>query len=126
MKGGKKMKKCRSCGAEIESGLYCSKCFQGDNNDDKLNEIFDYLGLNEQKDGRLRVKADIMKKVIQLSSKWKTGNMYKWIDWLATRTCVSTRKIREDYVFPLISEGILAQLPEDVIRFIGLPQKERE
>jgi len=120
------MKKCKSCGAEIESGLYCSNCFQGENNNDELNQIYEYLGLNEKKDGRLQIKADIMKKVIQLTSKWKNGNINKWIDLLATRTCVSTRKIREDYVFPLISEGILAELPQDVICFVGLPQKEKK
>ena len=56
------MKKCKNCGVEIDSGIYCSNCFQGENNGVKLNEIFDFLDLNNAKDGRLFIKAEIMKK----------------------------------------------------------------
>ena len=119
-----KIKKCKGCGVEIESGIYCEKCFQGENSGYQLNEIYDFLDLNEAKDGRLVIKAEIMKKVIRLTSKWKSGDKNQWINWLATRTCVSTRKIREDYVQPLISERILAETGQGVIQFVGLPSKE--
>jgi len=86
-----------------------------------LYNIFNYLNLNEIKDGRLNIKANIMKKVIRYTSKWKNGNKNQWIHWLANRTCVSTRKIREDYVQPLISEGILVETAHGTIKFAGLP-----
>ena len=118
------MSKCKDCGKEIDSGHYCSDCFQGENNGYDLNEIYNYLDLNDAKDGRLQIKAEIMKKVIRLTSKWKSGDKNQWINQLATRTCVSTRKIREDYIQPLISDGILAELGNGLIHFVGLPKKE--
>ena len=117
-----KTKHCKNCGAKIESGLYCSVCFQGETTDSTdLNEIYDYLDLNEAKDGRLNIKAEIMKKVIRLTAKWKSGNKNEWINKLANRTCVSTRKIREDYIQPLISERILLETQQGIIQFVGLP-----
>ena len=87
-----------------------------------LNKIYVFLDLNDAKDGRLNIKADIMKKVIRLSSEWKIGDKNQWINRLANRTCVSTRKIREDYVQPLISEGILLETAQGFIQFVGLPR----
>lgn len=116
-----KTKQCKNCGKKIESGLYCSVCFQGETEDSTdLNEIYDYLDLNEAKDGRLNIKAEIMKKVIRLTAKWKRGNKNEWINKLANRTCVSTRKIREDYIQPLISEKILRETQQGIIEFVGL------
>lgn len=86
-----------------------------------LNEIYVFLDLNDAKDGRLNIKADIMKKVIRLTSKWKCGKRNDWIDKLSVFTCVSTRKIREDYVQPLITMRILVEFDE-TIRFMGLPK----
>jgi hypothetical protein len=117
-----KSKKCKNCGKEIESGLYCSACFQGETEGSRnLNEIYEYLDLNEAKDGRLNIKAEIMKKVIRLTSKWGSGSKNEWINLLANRTCVSTRKIREDYIQPLISEKILLETQQGFIQFAGLP-----
>ena len=88
-----------------------------------LRVIYDYLDLNEAKDGRLSIKADIVKKVIFLTSKWKLGKKREWVDKLSILTCVSTRKIREDYIQPLITIGILAEFG-DAIKFFGLPKAE--
>jgi len=92
--------------------------------DDKgLKDIYDSLDLNDAKDGRLIIKADIMKKVILLASKWGMGKKREWVDKLSILTCVSTRKIREDYIQPLITIGILAEFGDE-IRFLGLPKLE--
>jgi hypothetical protein len=96
---------------------------ESDKNGVDLNEIYNFLDLNDAKDGRLNIKAEIMKKVIRLTSKWKSGDKNEWINLLANRTCVSTRKIREDYVQPLISEGILRETEQGLIQFAGLPRK---
>jgi hypothetical protein len=128
------MRQCRNCGKEIPDSLtFCSKeCtteykkkstklieFSGS----ELKEIYDRLDLNEAKDGRLTIKADIMKKAIYLMSKWKIGKKSEWVDKLSIFTCVSTRKIREDYVQPLITIGILVEF-NDTIRFEGLPRQK--
>ena len=126
------MKQCRNCGKKIPDSLtFCSKeCsteyqkkstkpieYSGSG----LEEIYDNLDLNDAKDGRLIIKADIMKKAIYLMSKWKSGKKREWVDKLSIFTCVSTRKIREDYVQPLITIGILVEF-NDTISFVGLPK----
>jgi len=87
-----------------------------------LGKIYAFLGFDRITDKRLQVKADIMKKVLSYCSEWKSGNEKQWIDKLANRTCVSTRKIREDYIDPLVSEGILEKTSEGNICFMGLPK----
>jgi acetyltransferase-like isoleucine patch superfamily enzyme len=64
---------------------------------------------------------DIMKRVIGLCSEWKEGKKDHWIAKLAESTFVSTKKMREDYLEPLITKGILENGSEDTIRFVGLP-----
>ncbi len=135
------MKQCRNCGKEIpDTSAYCNedclrehmkkkrqnreKRIEPVETDDKcLKGIYDALDLNDAKDGRLIIKADIMKKVILLASKWKMGKKREWVDKLSIFTCVSTRKIREDYIQPLITVGILAEF-DDSIKFVGLPKLE--
>ena len=127
-----KTKKCKDCGKQIDAGLYCSNCFQGlkekpqdvTQDNSNLNEIYEYLDLNQAKDGRLNIKAEIMKKVIRLMSRWQNGNKNELVNLLANRTCVSTRKIREDYVQPLISEKILIETEQGFIQFAGLSSNQ--
>lgn len=133
------MRQCRNCGKEIPDNLaYCNEdCLREHmkkkrenrekrirpvvTNDQDLKEIYDALDLNDAKDGRLIIKADIMKKVIHLTSKWEIGKKREWVDKLSIFTCVSTRKIREDYIQPLITVGILAEF-DGTIKFAGLPK----
>ena len=145
------MRECRNCGKRIADTLtFCSedcknqvenkfkKGFpisakilekeqsnekQHNEDEDNLKLIYDFLDLNEAKDGRLIVKADIMKKVIFLASRWNCGKKREWVDKLSILTCVSTRKIREDCIQPLITIGIFAEF-SDAIKFVGLPKQE--
>jgi hypothetical protein len=89
--------------------------------EDELGKIYDYLGLNTVADQRLKLKGNIMKKVIYLCQQWGEGNEADWIDRIANRTCVSTRKIREDYVNPLVTDEVLERSGNGFIRFVGLP-----
>ncbi len=82
---------------------------------------YDYLGLNMIADQRLKLKANIMKKAIYLCQQWREGNDGDWIDRIANRTCVSTRKIREDYINPLVTEDVLERAGNGTSRFVGLP-----
>lgn len=91
--------------------------------DHVLRDICKYLQLGNV-DYRLRLKADTMKKVIALTYQWKEGLKNVWISKLANRTCISTRKIRENYVQPLIDEGIL-QENSNRIRFVGFPTRAK-
>ena len=127
------MKHCENCGKEIPVNLtFCSnQCAEDykekstkpiEHSESGLKEIFDSLDLNDPKDGRLIIKADIMKKAIYLMSKWKMGKKREWVDKLSILTCVSTRKIREDYIQPLITIGVLAEF-SDTIKFVGLPKQ---
>jgi hypothetical protein len=79
-----------------------------------------FLGLDTA-DKRLKLKAEIMKTTLFLTSQWKEGIKNEWISRIANRTCVSTRKIRENYIEPLIDEGILKETRNGYIQFIGLP-----
>jgi len=135
------MRQCRNCGKQIPDDLaYCNEdCLREhmkkkrentekrirtvETDDQGLREIYESLDLNDAKDGRLIIKADIMKKVILLTSKWKMGKKREWVDKLSILTCVSTRKIREDYVQPLITIGILGEFG-DAINFLGLTKGE--
>lgn len=124
------MRQCRNCGKQIPDGVtfcseQCAKEYKEKStkpiecSESGLKEIFDFLDLNEAKDGRLIIKADIMRKVIHLTAKWKTGKKREWVDKLSILTCVSTRKIREDYIQPLITIEILAEF-DGAIKFVGL------
>ena len=133
------MKPCKNCGKPIPDNLtFCNEACLREHikkrkknrtrivnpieySETGLKEIYDFLDLNEPKDGRLVIKADIMKKIIFLLSKWKIGNKREWIDKLSVHTCVSTRKIREDYLQPLITIGILVETSY-TIQFQGLPK----
>lgn len=88
--------------------------------EDQLSKIYRFLELDKA-DGRVKLKADTMKKVIELTSKWKKGSKQEFVDKLANRTSLSTRKIRENYIEPLITEGILIQRGNGYIEFAGLP-----
>ena len=134
------MKYCPNCGKDILDNLaYCNEsCLREymkkklapkekiaktvENNEDSLCGIYHVLDLNEAKDGRLIIKANIMKKVIFLTSIWKSGKKLEWVDKLSILTCVSTRKIREDYIQPLITIGILSEF-NGTIKFVGLAKQ---
>ena len=89
--------------------------------DDILDKIYAYLELDTIWDQRLKLKANLMKKVLFYTCQWGEGLENNWIDRLANRTCVSTRKIREDYILPLVTEGLLERTENGKIRFVGLP-----
>jgi len=89
--------------------------------EEELSKIHRYLYLDKV-DERLKLKRDIMKRVIKLTSKWKKGTKQEWIDKIANRTCISTRKTRENYVEPLITDRILREHGNGNIEFVGLPK----
>ncbi|MCJ7633558.1 hypothetical protein MUP77_14370 [Candidatus Bathyarchaeota archaeon] len=90
--------------------------------DQMLSKIYAYLELDTVIDQRLKLKAGLMKKVIFLMMQWKEGSEHEWIDKLANRCSLSTRKIRENYVEPLVTDGILEWTGNGRIRFVGIPE----
>ena len=85
-----------------------------------LEDIYTYLGIFNTTDKRLLLKANLMRRVLEYVSEWKQDNKKIWIDKLATRLNLSTRKVMEDYVNPLISDSILEE-DRALIVFAGLP-----
>jgi len=90
--------------------------------DSTLDEIYKYLELDIALDQRLKLKSNLMKRVIYLTSLWHEGRLDEWIDKLANRCNISTRKCREDYLQPLITDGILKRQSDGCIQFVGLPE----
>lgn len=88
--------------------------------EEALLKIHRFLGLDTA-DKRLKLKAELMKTTLFLASQWKEGIKNEWISKIANRTCISTRKVRENYVEPLIDEGILRETRDGYIQFVGLP-----
>jgi hypothetical protein len=90
--------------------------------EESLSKIYRYLELDNVVDQRLKLKADLMKKTIFLTMQWKEGAENEWIDKLANRCSLSIRKIHENYLQPLITEGILTWTGNGRIRFVGIPE----
>ena len=112
--------KCKTCEIEFWSEIRCDKqtfrtldlrgnCHVCPNRHKNRYDKKDYYYI------------DIMQSVIRLCAEWKEGKKGHWIAKLAERTFVSTRKIREDYLKPLITNGVLENGLDDTIRFVGLP-----
>jgi serine acetyltransferase len=114
--------KCKTCEIEFWSDIRCNK---------KIFRTLDLRGnfhvcSNGHKnryDKKDYYYIDIMKNVIRLCAEWKEGKKDHWIAKLAERTFVSTRKIREDYLKTLITNGLLEEGPDDTIHFVGLPNR---
>lgn len=88
--------------------------------DETLSKIYHYLELDTVVDRRLQLKADLMKKIISLTMQWKEGYEAEWIDKLANRCSLSIRKIRENYLDSLATDGILTRRG-GYLTFVGLP-----
>jgi hypothetical protein len=90
--------------------------------DNVLERITEYLGLGFSADRRLKLKADLMKRIIFLCHKWETGNYNVWLDKLSAFTNLSVRRTQENYLDPLITLGIIRFVNRDAgtIRFYGL------
>lgn len=90
-----------------------------------IRDVLDYLGLDgENPNIGTRNKQVIMTKVLYCLQKWKTGQYYNWIRRLSLRLNLSVRTTRENYIDPLIAEGIIRE-DKGELTFVGIP-KDRD
>jgi hypothetical protein len=88
--------------------------------DSSLEAIFEWLDLNAC-EGRLKLKANLLKRTIYLCSQWKKGKYDEWVNRLSVRLCLDARKVHEGYLYPLVVEGIFKCNGNGSIEYVGLP-----
>lgn len=91
--------------------------------DADVRKVIDYLGLNS---GGLNIdamnKQIQMKRTLAYMKKWHKGTYNEWINRLSLRMNMTVRTVRENYVDPLISEGIVQKTGSQVV-FVGIPDE---
>jgi hypothetical protein len=92
-----------------------------------LEEIYNYLGLHENNvQGKQKIKIQNLRRVIALCYDLEQGHYNEWIDRLSIPLGLSTRKVREDYIDPLISIRIVYRDGFNMVRFLGVPKNKEE
>lgn len=86
-------------------------------------EIIKYLGIDlENPNTGTRNKRRLMEKVLILMRDWKACGYDDAVNRLSLRTNMSVRAIRENYVDPLIAEGLIKKIGSQIV-FVGLPDE---
>jgi hypothetical protein len=111
--------KCKTCNTEFWSDIRCDKpTFKTLNLQGNCHACPDrHKNYYDKKD---YYYIDIMKRVISLCEEWKEGNKDVWVHKLSHLTYVSTREMSEEYINPLIIDGVLENGLDGNIRFVGL------
>ena len=88
-------------------------------------EVYDcikFLDLDKEGPNRgTKNKQDLMIRTLQYISEWKEGIYEDWRSKLANRLGVTPRTIKENYLDPLIREGIVGKVGPKVF-FNGVPK----
>lgn len=86
-------------------------------------KIIKYLDLNlENPNVGTRNKQRLMERTLAYMKKWHTGTYDEWINRLSLRLNVTVRTVRENYIDPLISEGIVKKMGSLLV-FVGIPDE---
>lgn len=97
-----------------------------DTNQNEVNKIIKYLDLNiENPNIGTKNKQRLMERTLSYLKKWQTGSYEEWINRLSLRLNLTVRTVRENYVDPLISEGIVKKVSSQVV-FVGIPEEVPE
>jgi hypothetical protein len=87
-------------------------------------ECIKYLDLDKEGPNRgTKNKQDLMIRILQYIAKWKEGMYVDWRSKIATRLGLTPRAVKENYLDPLIREGIVGRVGPNVF-FMGVPQSE--
>jgi len=65
-----------------------------------------------------------MERTLTYMKEWNTGTYNKWINRLSLRLNVTTRTVRENYVDPLISEGVIKRSGSQLV-FVEITKEDR-
>ena len=95
---------------------------------DHLNrEVFrciKYLDLDKEGPNYgTRNKQDLTIRTLKYLHEWQEGQYQEWNSRLALRLGISVRIVKENYVDPLIKEGIIGKAGSNVI-FMGAPKTQ--
>jgi hypothetical protein len=86
-------------------------------------KVIKYLDLNlENPNIGTRNKQRLMERALAYMKKWRTGTHDDWINRLSLRLNLTVRTVRENYVDPLISEGIIHKTGSQLV-FVGIPDE---
>lgn len=63
-----------------------------------------------------------MKRTLYYASEWKTGSYSEWKSKLSNRLGLRPRTVKENYLDPLIKEGIIRKVGSQ-LSFVGPPEE---
>ena len=90
-------------------------------------EVFEcirYLDLDKEGPNRgTKNKQELMVRTLGYLFEWKEGKYNDWIKRLANRLSVSTRTAKDNYLDPLISEGIVSRVSHKVF-WVGITEPD--
>jgi len=93
---------------------------------DPVTKSIEYLDLDREGPNRgTNNKLELMKRVLYYISAWGTGSYKEWINKLSIRLGLAPRTVKDNYLHPLIEEGIIAK-DGSLLRFVGPPENEKE
>ena len=82
-----------------------------------------YLELNKEcPNFGTKNKNELMKRMITTIFEWTSGTESEWRSKLSIRLNLSTRTVRENYLNPLIEEGIIVKIGS-ILYFVGPPEE---
>ena len=86
----------------------------------------EYLDLDKEGPNQgTKNKQELTIRLLAYLSEWKEGSYSEWKSKLATRLCITPRTVKENYLDPLIREGIIGRVGSRV-SFIGPPESGDE
>ena len=90
----------------------------------KVFECIEYLDLDKEGPNRgTKNKQELTIRVLEYVSKWGEGSYPDWKSRIATRLGLSPRAVKENYLDPLIREGIVGRVGHNVF-FNGAPKSD--
>lgn len=92
---------------------------------EEIMEVLTYLGRTDL-DSQGQVKDRHLGQVLVYLQQWQNGSLQEVIERLTIRCGISSRYIKENYVQPLITEGILriVRMQHDICwAWVGVPHK---
>lgn len=85
-----------------------------------------YLELDKEGPNRgTKNKQELMKRILTHIYNWGTGGYDEWISKLSIRLGLAPRTVKENYLNPLIKEGIIKQT-DSQLYFVGPPEDVSE
>lgn len=87
-----------------------------------VTEIIKYLDLDiDNPNIGTKNKQRLMERALTYMKHWRIGTYTEWRDRLSLRLNVTVRTVRENYLDPLITEGIIKRTGS-YVTFQGMPQ----